>query len=251
MTPERWAQVKEILGAALEKPETEREVFLDHACGSESSLRQEIERLLAAHDPHSLSSPVAGVLASPTSHELNPGQTLGHYRVECKLGEGGMGAVYKAWDEQLRRNVALKIISGVDFAEPEKRVRFLREARASSPLNHPNVVTVFEVGSDSGVDFIAMECVDGQNLDRLIPAEGLPLEKALDYGLQIASALAKAHAAGIIHRDLKPANIMVTGRWCRETTRLRPRAAGATFRSRDHVLHRRRRGRRHAGLHVT
>jgi Tol biopolymer transport system component/predicted Ser/Thr protein kinase len=206
MTPQRWAQIKEIFGAALEKPEAERSQFLDQACGPEAWLREEVERLLA-QPTGTLESPVSA-LASP---ELTPGQALGHYRVESKLGQGGMGVVYKAWDSQLQRPVALKILSGRHFDDSAGRQRFLREARAASALNHPNIVTVHEAGSEGGVDFIAMEYIEGRSLDRLIPAQGLALDRALDYAIATAGALAKAHAAGIVHRDLKPGNIMVTG----------------------------------------
>jgi serine/threonine protein kinase len=138
------------------------------------------------------------------------GQTLSHYLVLEKLGEGGMAVVYKARDTALDRLVVLKTLRPGQCSDPEHKRRFNHEARTASSLNHPNIVAVYEIGCDSGVDFIAMEWVDGGSLDHLIPSNGLPLRQVLKYGCQIADALAKAHAAGIVHRDLKPANLLVT-----------------------------------------
>lgn len=208
MTPAEWARVKKVVADALERPETERAAFLDEACGPDAQLRAEVERLLASEEAGSLESPVAGAL-SPVP-ELAAGQGLGHFRIEGRIGQGGMGAVYRAWDEKLQRTVAIKVLADGRLSNPANRQRFLREARAASALNHPGIVTIHEVASDDGFDFIAMELVEGESLDRRIPKKGMPLKQALDYAVQIAAALAKAHAAGIIHRDLKPSNVMVT-----------------------------------------
>jgi dienelactone hydrolase/predicted Ser/Thr protein kinase len=135
---------------------------------------------------------------------------LAHFRIESKLGAGGMGVVYRAYDLRLERNVALKVLPAGDLDDPERRRWLLREARAASALNHSNIVTVFEVGSEGGVDFISMEYVEGSSLSEAIPAKGLPVARALDYAIGIAGALEKAHAAGVVHRDLKPANVMLT-----------------------------------------
>jgi serine/threonine protein kinase len=121
-----------------------------------------------------------------------------------------MGVVYRAYDTRLRREVALKVLPPEHLADPEYKQRLMREARAASALNYPNIVTVHEIGSEGGVDFIAMELVEGKNLREVIPPKGLPMGKVLDYAAQIAGGLAKAHAAGVVHRDLKPGNIMVT-----------------------------------------
>ena len=212
MTPQRWAQIKEICGNALEKPEPERAGWLDSACGADTLLRAEVEQLLA-QDEASLQSPVPGLLAN-TIPRVAVGDMLCQYRLEEKLGEGGMGVVYRAYDTRLRRAVALKVLPPEHLAEPESKQRLLREARAASALNHPNIVTVHEIGSEEGVDFIAMGLVEGKSLKEVIPARGLPLGKALDYAVQVVDGLAMAHAAGIIHRDLKPGNIMVTGPAC-------------------------------------
>ena len=138
------------------------------------------------------------------------GQTLSHYEIQAKLGEGGMGVVYRARDTRLDRAVAIKVLRPEAVGDPERKWRFVREARAASALNHPNIVTIHDIDSANGVDFIAMEYVEGQALDRVIPTQGLPLEQAVSYGAQIAGALAAAHAAGIVHRDVKPANVVVT-----------------------------------------
>ena len=138
------------------------------------------------------------------------GRSLAHYAVVEKLGEGGMGAVYKARDERLDRFVALKVLPADKMSDPERRRRFTQEARSASALNHPNIVTIYDIGHADGVHYIAMEYVAGRTLSELIGRRGLPLRKALSLAAQIAEGLGKAHAAGIVHRDLKPSNIMVT-----------------------------------------
>jgi hypothetical protein len=147
-------------------------------------------------------------VANPAS-----GHTLGHYRIESKLGEGGMGVVWKARDIDLDRYVALKVLPGEKLADPDRRRRFVQEAKAASALNHPNIITIYDISRTSAdehaSDFIAMEFVNGKALDQLIPRKGLRLNDALKYAIQVADALAAAHAAGIVHRDLKPANVMV------------------------------------------
>jgi tetratricopeptide (TPR) repeat protein/predicted Ser/Thr protein kinase len=138
------------------------------------------------------------------------GRTISHYEITEKLGEGGMGVVYKASDSHLKRFVALKVLPPEKVSDPERKQRFVQEARAASALNHPNIVTVHDIDHSDGVDFIAMEYVEGKTLGELIGRKGLKLNEALKYAVQIADALAKAHAAGIVHRDLKPGNVMVT-----------------------------------------
>ena len=138
------------------------------------------------------------------------GTTLGHYKVTERIGAGGMGIVYKARDLHLDRFVALKILPHEKVAEPERKRRFVQEAKAASALNHPNIVHVYDIDQADGTDFIAMEYVEGRTLDQLIPGKGMRLGEALKCSAQIADALAAAHTAGIVHRDLKPANVMVT-----------------------------------------
>src|SRR6187431_259478 len=141
------------------------------------------------------------------------GQTLGHYRIDSKLGEGGMGVVYRAFDTHLDRAVAIKVLRPDVTASPDRKRRFVQEAKSASALNHPGIVHIYDIDSanlaDGPTDFIAMEFVPGKTLDQYIGKSGLSLKDALRYGIQIADALARAHAAGIVHRDLKPANIIV------------------------------------------
>jgi len=138
------------------------------------------------------------------------GQTLLHYRILEKIGEGGMGVVYKALDSHLDRHVAVKVLPPDKVADEERRQRFAQEAKAASALNHPNIVVVHDITEDRGVNFIVMEYVEGKTLDQLVGRKGLKLNEALGYAVQVADGLAKAHSAGIVHRDLKPTNIMVT-----------------------------------------
>jgi Tol biopolymer transport system component len=138
------------------------------------------------------------------------GTRLGPYQITEPLGAGGMGQVFRATDTRLNRSVAIKILSRNKVADPERKRRFWQEARAASALNHPNIVTLYDIASDSGVEYLVMEFVPGKSLDKLITPKGLPLAEALSYARQIAGGLAAAHAAGIVHRDMKPANVIVT-----------------------------------------
>jgi Tol biopolymer transport system component/serine/threonine protein kinase len=209
MTPERYARIKEIFGAALELRDSDRAEFLKQNCGTDANLRAEVEQLLAA-EREPLENPVLTDLARLTPVDLTKGEMLAHYRVESKIGQGGMGVVYRAWDTRLDRRIALKVLRPEQLNDPVHRQRLVREARAASSLVHPNIVTVHDVGSDRQIDFIAMEHVEGRALDQLVPKEGLAPKQALAYGIQIAGALAGAHASAVVHRDLKPGNIMVT-----------------------------------------
>ena len=142
---------------------------------------------------------------------LEPDTRLGPYRIVDLLGVGGMGEVYRARDERLNRLVAVKVLPADRVAaSAERRSRFVQEAQLASALQHPNIVTIFDIGSTEVGDYLAMELVRGRTLDAVIPQAGLPLPSALRYASQIVDALAAAHAAGIVHRDLKPGNIMVT-----------------------------------------
>src|SRR5712691_5453230 len=138
------------------------------------------------------------------------GKTISHFSILEKLGEGGMGVVYKARDTHLDRFVAIKVLPPEKVADTERKRRFVQEARAASALNHPNIVHIYDIAEADGIQFIAMEYVPGKTLDQVIGRKGLRLNETLKYAVQIADALAQAHAAGIIHRDLKPSNIMVT-----------------------------------------
>ncbi|HXZ80024.1 MAG TPA: serine/threonine-protein kinase, partial [Terriglobales bacterium] len=138
------------------------------------------------------------------------GRTLLHYTIVEKLGEGGMGVVWKARDNHLDRFVALKVLPADKVADAERMRRFVQEAKAASALNHPNIITIYDIDQAESVDFIAMEYIAGKTLDELISQKGMRLNEALKCAVQIANALAKAHFAGIVHRDLKPTNVMVT-----------------------------------------
>jgi DNA helicase-2/ATP-dependent DNA helicase PcrA len=139
-----------------------------------------------------------------------PVQTIAHYRILEPIGAGGMGTVYKAYDNKLQRTVALKLLPSEYVSQQDRRRRFFQEARAASALSHPHILTIYEVGEDDGTPYIAMEYVEGQTLRQKIKNNGLQLKETLDIAIQIAAGLARAHESGIIHRDLKPENLMVS-----------------------------------------
>src|SRR5215467_13780802 len=141
---------------------------------------------------------------------LAPGTKLGPYEIQSPLGAGGMGEVYRAKDTRLGRDVAVKILPKEMSADATRKQRFEREAKAISGLNHPNICTLHDIGSKDGMDYLVMECVEGETLAKRLEKGPLPLEQVLKYGAQMADALDKAHRAGIVHRDLKPGNIMLT-----------------------------------------
>src|SRR3974377_1505167 len=142
---------------------------------------------------------------------LASGTKLGPYQIQSPLGAGGMGEVYRARDTRLERTVAIKILPEQLSKDPLRKQRFEREAKTISSLNHPNICTLHDIGSQDGVDYLVMECVEGETLAKRLEKGPLSLEQVLKYGAQIADALDKAHRAGIVHRDLKPGNIMLTG----------------------------------------
>src|SRR5579863_7256256 len=138
------------------------------------------------------------------------GRTILHYQFLEKLGAGGMGEIYKAQDTRLNRFVAIKVLTAAATGDPDRRRRFIQEAQAASALNHPNIITIHDIVSEGGTDFMVMEFVSGKTLVDLIPKGGLRVSQVLKYSVQMADALQVAHTAGIVHRDLKPANAMVT-----------------------------------------
>ncbi|MBS1796486.1 MAG: PD40 domain-containing protein [Acidobacteria bacterium] len=217
MNPDRWKQIDELFDAALDLPETARAAFLDERCGDDADLKREVLSLLAAgaESADFLDESAMGVVAKNLAGEQRltgetdfRGRRIGTYRIEKMLGAGGMGEVYLATDEKLKRRVALKILPAEYTSNDERVKRFQLEARAISALNHPNIVTVYDVGDADGLNFIATEYVEGLTLRDF--AETKPrLKDVLGAIAQVCDALAAAHGAGIIHRDIKPENIMV------------------------------------------
>ena len=216
MDGDRWRLISRVFDEARARSDDERRAFLDRACSDDPALRGEVESLLA-HDSTAaegfFATPAAGTWpdqvaqSEPAFGGLGPGIALGSYRIERLLGQGGMGAVFLAYDTDLHRHVALKVLDS-RLTDQAARARLLREARAAAGLNHPSICTIYEVGEADGRAFIAMEFVDGLPLSDCL-AGALPLEKAVQYGIEAAEALAHAHEHGVVHRDFKAANVMV------------------------------------------
>ncbi len=207
------------MAAAEHHPGGERDAFLSRMCAGNVALRADVQSLLEAHDS------AGSFLAQPFVHltttdlRLNPrgdsedrsGSRLGRYQLNSRIGSGGMGEVYRAHDMQLEREVAIKLLAPIHTSNEAWLRRFYREARAAGAVNHPNILTIYEIGNVADLHFIATEFIEGMTLRTLLAGQSLQLLQVLEMATQIASALVAAHAASIVHRDLKPENIMVRG----------------------------------------
>ncbi len=213
----RRARLGELFDGALDLPAAERAAFLARACGDDVTLRREVEALLELAERPGLTARLARAAGGGTVSlaPVRPGDTLLQYRIEERLGTGGMGVVYRAADTRLQRAVALKFLPAYLSDDDQLRRRFLLEAKAGARLDHPNICTVLEVEQlGDGQLVIVMPCYEGETLKAKVARGPLPVEEALTYAAQVASGLAHAHAAGLIHRDIKPANLIVTsGEW--------------------------------------
>lgn len=205
MTPEEWKRVKEVLAGALEQDPPTRPTYLDQNC-PDPWLRKEVESLISTcerGDSHFLEP------SGLKLRVLESGVVLGSYEILSRLGSGGMGEVHRAYDTKLEREVALKVLPP-DFADdPALMIRFQREAHVLASLNHPNIVTIYDIGQDGRTVYLAMELVDGKPLDEVIAAGPMALDDVLDVGAQIGAGLSVAHNSRIVHRDLKPQNVMI------------------------------------------
>jgi serine/threonine protein kinase/formylglycine-generating enzyme required for sulfatase activity len=214
MKDERWQKISGIFNSALERTAEERAAYLSAACAHDDALRREVESLLAAYSRTGqlIDAPAieaAAPLLADQGEKLSRGQSIINYRVIEQIGEGGMGEVYLALDMRLGRKVALKLLPSY-FTKDEGRLRrFRQEACAASALNHPNIITVYEIGETEDRQFIATELIEGVTLRQHLKSRRIKLGDALDISVQAASALTAAHAAGIVHRDIKPENIML------------------------------------------
>lgn len=222
MSPERWQQVSRIFKSAISLDGEARAAYVVDQCGADSSLRSEVEKLLASHQRASAENFIGGRAADDGAVllvedvELKPrlekGQQLGSYLILDQLGAGGMGEVYLAKDSRLERTVALKVLSP-DISEDQRRMRrFRQEAKVASSLNQPNLLTIFEFGEVEGLTFLATEFIDGETLRTHLHRDRLKLPETLDIAIQVLTALEAAHEARIVHRDIKPENVMIRHR---------------------------------------
>jgi serine/threonine protein kinase/tetratricopeptide (TPR) repeat protein len=216
MSSKRWQQVESLFHAALIREAGERGIFLSEACSFDPTLQLEVESLLAAHErtgPADLAiQDLLSDLIEETDLYLTPGQLINHYQVVGLIGKGGMGIVYKAEDTRLMRTVAIKVFSKRSDSKWAAEAGYLREARAGSAINHPNIVTIHEIGETADITYIIMEYVEAETLSELIASRALDPEEILIIAIQICDGMAEVHSRQIIHRDVKPANVMVSGR---------------------------------------
>src|SRR6476469_1900108 len=214
MKPERWQRVNDLFQSAAERAPEERAAFLDEGCHGDEGLRREVESLLASYEraENFIESPafeVAPELLTNDRAGALVGELIGHYRIESLIGVGGMGEVYLARDERLGRKVALKLLPERLTVDETQLSRFKTEARSASALNHPNILTVYEIGAEGNRQFIATEFIEGMTLRASLAGGRINPHAALEIAVQVASALAAAHEAGVVHRDIKPENIML------------------------------------------
>jgi serine/threonine protein kinase/Tfp pilus assembly protein PilF len=214
MTPARLQTIEEIFRAALDQEPNQISAFLDTACKGDEPLRRKVEAVLASHQrPGSFIETSAVGLATRIIQngqaDLLVGRTIGHYKISEPIGTGGMGDVYLATDITAGRKAALKLLPARFTGDAERLKRFQQEAHAVVALNHPNILTVYEIGEDHSTHYIASELIEGETLRQRLTREPIQLSGAVDIAIQVASALAAAHDAGIVHRDIKPENIML------------------------------------------
>ena len=215
MNAERWRQIDQLFDAVLEIPNEQREFFLSEKCSGDDDLKREVLSLLDAQKETErfMENSAMNLMAKEIARDRTEvfslvGKEFGTYKIEKPIGAGGMGEVYLAHDDKLNRRVAMKILPAEFVADAERVKRFEREARMISALNHPYIVTIYDVGSADGVNFIATEFVEGETVRELIN-RGVDLKQTLSIISQTCEALAAAHKAGIVHRDIKPENIMI------------------------------------------
>src|SRR5437764_1032626 len=214
MKAERWKQVNDLFQSAVERAPAERAAFLDEACRGDESLRREVGSLLTSHERSENFIELPAFEVAPelvTSERISTlvGKLIGHYRIESLVGVGVMGEVYLARDERLGRKAALKLLPDSLTTDQTQLDRFKNEARTASALNHPNILTVYEIGAEGKVHFIATEFIEGVTLRVALASGRMSTHGALEIAVQVASALAAAHDAGVVHRDIKPENIML------------------------------------------
>src|SRR5256884_9812597 len=214
MKAERWKQVNDLFQSAVERAPGERAAFLHEACHGDEGLRREVDSLLTSYEraENFIELPafeVAPELVTNDRADALVGNVFGHYRIESLIGVGGMGDVYLARDERLGRKAALKLLPDTLTTDETQLSRFKNEARSASALNHPNILTVYEIGAEGDRQFIATEFIEGITLRGSLACGRINLHAALEIAGQVASALAAAHEAGVVHRDIKPENIMM------------------------------------------
>src|SRR5712691_11834081 len=214
MTPARFQTIEEIFRAALDQEPEQIGAFLDRACEGDEVLRRKVEALLASR--HRAASFIETSAVGLATRIIQTGQTrslvgetIGHYKISESIGTGGMGEVYLATDIVAGRKAALKLLPLRFTGDAERLKRFQQEARAVVGLNHPNILTVYEIGEDHSIHYIASELIEGETLRERLTRGRMQLSEAVDVAIQVASALAAAHETGIVHRDIKPENIML------------------------------------------
>src|SRR5438046_147770 len=214
MTPAQLQTIEEIFYAALDQEPDDVARFLETACEGDELLRRKVEALLASRQRAGsfIETSTVGIATRIIENgqaDLLVGQTFGHYKISKRIGTGGMGEVYLATDITAGRKAALKLLPVRFTGDAERLRRFQQEAQAVVALNHPNILTVYEIGEDHSTHYIAGELIEGETLRQRLVHVRMELSEAIDVAIQVTSALAAAHEAAIIHRDIKPENIML------------------------------------------
>src|SRR5213080_1591084 len=214
MTPARLQTIEKIFRAALDREPEQISAFLETACEGDELLRRKVEALLASRQRAGsfIETSAVGLATRIIQNgqaDLLVGKTIGHYKLSKRIGTGGMGEVYLATDITAGRNAALKLLPARFTGDAERLKRFQQEAHAVVGLNHPNILTVYEIGEDHSTHYIASELIEGETLRQRLMRGRMQLREAVDIAIQVASALAAAHQTGIVHRDINPGNIML------------------------------------------
>ncbi|HEY9502041.1 MAG TPA: serine/threonine-protein kinase, partial [Pyrinomonadaceae bacterium] len=207
-----WQRVREVFDSALRKEPADRQDYVNRVCGEDKQLLREVESLFSSldHSDSFMETPAIAQVADLIANSaFETGKRFGHYELTRRIGAGGMGQVYLALDLKLDRQVAIKILNDELSRDEANLKRFVREAKAASALNHPNIIVIHEIGESEGVHYLVSEFIEGKTLREVLTQAQMSVPEVIDAAIQIAGALTAAHGVHLVHRDIKPENVMV------------------------------------------